>query len=76
MVQKTFHLQSNSKFQPEIHFSALKIQSMWKVLQFMISNDSDEFLKQCETEASLKFNRCSSTEFAHLKNTYASKKLL
>ena len=37
---------------------------------------SDEFLKQCETEAFLKFNSYSSTEFACLKNTYASEKLL
>ena len=26
---------------------------------------SDEFLKQCDTEALLKFNSCFSTEFAH-----------
>ena len=37
---------------------------------------SDEFLKQCETEAFLKFNGCFSTEFAHLKNTYVFEKLL
>ena len=30
---------------------------------------SDEFLKQCETEAFLKLNSCFSTEFALLKRT-------
>ena len=37
---------------------------------------SDEFLKQCETEAFLKFNSCFSTEFARVKNTYVSRQLL
>ena len=37
---------------------------------------SDEFLKQCETEAFLKSYSCFSSEFSHLKNTYLSEKLL
>ena len=37
-----------------------------KLFQMIVS---DEFQKQCETEAFLKFNSCFSTEFARLKNT-------
>ena len=37
---------------------------------------SDEFLKQCETEAFLKFNSRFTTDFARLKNTNVSEKLL
>ena len=37
---------------------------------------SDEFLKQCDTEAFFKFNSCFSTEFERYKNTYLSEKLL
>ena len=37
---------------------------------------SGEFLKQCETQAFLKFNSCFSTESARLENTYVSEKLL
>ena len=36
----------------------------------------DEFLKQCETEAFLKFNSYFSTEFARWKDTCVSEKLL
>ena len=44
-----------------------------KLFQMIVS---DEFLKQCETEAFLKFNSSFSTEFARLKNTYVYEKLL
>ena len=46
---------------------------MPKLFQMTVS---DEFLKQCETEAFLKLNSCFSTEFARLKNTYVSEKQL
>ena len=42
----------------------------------IIPNGRDEFLKQCDTEAFLKFNSCFSTEFAREKIKYVSEKLL
>ena len=46
---------------------------MPKLFQMIVS---DEFLKQCETEAFLKFNSCFSAEFVRLTNTYVSEKQL
>ena len=37
---------------------------------------SDEILKQCDTEAFLKFNSGFSTDFASEENTHTSEKLL
>ena len=51
-------------------FICLKLDTP-KLFQMIVS---DEFLKQCEIEAFLKFNSCFSTEFARLKNIYVSEK--
>ena len=47
-----------SEFKIPFHRFVIK---QYKLLQMIIS---DEFLKQCEIEAFLKFNSCFSAEFA------------
>ena len=47
-----------SKFKIPFHTSVIRQPKLFQMIV------SDEFLKQCETEAFLRFNSCFSTEFA------------
>ena len=58
-----------SKFRISFHTFVLDRPKLFQMIV------SDEFLKQFETEAFQTFNRCFSTEFTLLKNTYVSEKL-